>query len=160
MSRRLTIILVHGAYHQPEHFDSVATLLRDAGYDVTLPRLPSVGLPSDPGDALHLDAAAVQDALNEVVIHRGQDAVMVMHSYGGLAGTEGYGMFREASALEQGQGRVQRLVYLAAHGAVDKGSIFLPPDVKPPHLSFDVRLQPTTDGQGFTANHHLRTKAS
>lgn len=138
MSRRPTIILVHGAYHQPEHFDLVANYLKDAGFKVVRPRLPSVGMSSDPGGALHLDAGAVRDALHDEIVQQGNDAVLVMHSYGGLAGSEGYGMFQTGLAVAESPG-VRRLVYLAAHGAVGKGTVFIPEGVNPPHLSIDVR---------------------
>lgn len=136
-----TIVLVHGAFHQPEHFNGVASELRNAGFKVVTPRLPSVGLSSDPGSALHLDGAAVRDSLHDVIVERESDAVVVMHSYGGLAGTEGYGMFQEehSSSQDARSPRVRRLVYLAAHGAVEKGAMFVNLDAKPPHLSIDVR---------------------
>lgn len=137
MSQRPTIVLVHGAFHQPEHFDVVAKYLTEAGFQVVRPRLPSVGMTSDPGGALHLDAGAVRDALNEVIIQQGHDAILVMHSYGGLAGSEGYGMFQEGLAMAKSS-RVRRLVYLAAHGAVEKGTALLPEGANPPHLSIDV----------------------
>lgn len=137
MSPRPTIILVHGAYHQPEHFDVVAKHLDEAGFKVVRPRLPSVGMSSDPGGALHLDAGAVRDALHEEIIQQGNDVVLVMHSYGGLAGSKGYGMFQTGRAMAKSHG-VRRLVYLAAHGAVEKGTVFILEDVNPPHLSVDV----------------------
>lgn len=141
MSKKPTIVLVHGAFHQPEHFNTVTDLLRKTGYKVVLPRLPSVGLSSDPGGALHLDAAAVRDVINDAVVEQGEDVVLVMHSYGGLAGTEGYGMFREGatSAQTPESAQLRRLVYLAAHGAVEKGTVFKPQSLQLPHLSVDVR---------------------
>lgn len=139
MSQRPTIILVHGAYHQPEHFDVVTNYLNEAGFKVVRPRLPSVGMTSDPGDALHLDAGAVRDALHEEIVQQGNDVVLVMHSYGGLAGSEGYGMFQTGLGSAKSLG-VRRLVYLAAHGVVDKGFVFIPEDVNPPHLSINVRI--------------------
>ena len=140
MSQRPTIILVHGAFHQPEHFDEVAKHLNGSDFRVVRPRLPSVGMASDPGSALHLDAGTVRDALDEVVIQQRSDAVLVMHSYGGLAGSEGYGMFQEGLAVAPSaeSPQVRRLVYLAAHGPVERGTVFLPEDTRPPHLSIDV----------------------
>ena len=91
---------------------------------------------TDPGDALHLDAAAVRDVLLDLVVKQSKEVVLVMHSYGGLAGTEGYAMFCEDARTISG--KVIRLVYLAAHGAVEKGTVFLPAGVQLPHLQFDV----------------------
>lgn len=140
MARDPTVIIVHGAYHQPEHFNTVAAHLRDAGLEVVLPRLPSVGLTADPGGALHLDAAIIRDTLKEVIVDEGNDALLMMHSYGGLAGTEGFGMFQEEGYRTEGSpsAKVKRLVYLVAHGAVEKGHVHIPADVNPPHLVFDV----------------------
>lgn len=146
MSRKPTLILVHGAFHQPEHFDAIAEKLRTAGYSVVLPRLPSVGLSSDPGGALHLDAGAVRNALNSEITGRWNDVVLIMHSYGGLAGTEGYGMFQRSQpqAQEADSPRVRRLVYLAAHGPVGPGTPLLPPEgVLQPRFSVNVGCHPT-----------------
>lgn len=139
MSAKPTIILVHGAWHQPAHLDAVVNRLRDAGFETKAPKLPSVGISSDPGNALHLDAAAVRDALSEVIVHQGQDVVLVMHSYGGLAGTEGYGMFQESrkSGPTDSSAGVRRLVYLAAHGAIEKGTVHRS-DMNLPYLTIDV----------------------
>lgn len=144
MSRRPTIVIVHGAYHQPEHWHTVAAHLRDAGLKVVLPRLPSVGLSSDPGNALDLDTAAVRNALRGVVIDEGDDAVLVMHSYGGLAGNEGFGMFQEMDhhTRDSSSPQVQRLIYLVAHSAVEKGTILWPEDLDIPHIAVDVRSFP------------------
>lgn len=137
-----------------------------------IPRLPSFGLRSDPGDALHLDVAAVRDAIENVAGSHGQDAVIVMHSYGGLAGTECYGMFREAYPVLQdaASSQIRRLVYPAAHGAVEKGAVFKPSAVQLPHLSIDVRrsgslqlppskADPTTPDQGI-ATHIISSSVS
>ncbi|NEE39096.1 hypothetical protein G3M53_78580, partial [Streptomyces sp. SID7982] len=34
-----TVVLVHGLYHRPEHFDAVARGLRSAGVDAVAPEL-------------------------------------------------------------------------------------------------------------------------
>lgn len=160
MPKKPTIIIVHGAYHRPEHFDAVVGHLHAAGYETLLPRLPSVGLSSDPGGALHLDAAVVRDALKQVIVDNGRDAVLVMHSYGGVAGTEGYGMFREAhSPQDVDSAQVRRLVYLAAHGAHEKGIVHRPDAAQLPHISVDVRSTFSFPLE-HTANIERRTRAS
>lgn len=76
------IVLVHGAWHNPTHWDRVATPLRKGGYEVKAPQLPSVGVSKDPGGALSKDAETVADAIRTYT-SQGRDVVVVMHSYGG-----------------------------------------------------------------------------
>ncbi|MGW4363437.1 alpha/beta hydrolase [Streptomyces californicus] len=83
-----TVVLVHGLYHRPEHFDRVTELLRAGGVEVLVPELHR--------GSLAADTAAVQavvDALPE-------PPLLLGHSYGGsvITGVRGAG----------------RLVYLAA----------------------------------------------
>lgn len=77
------IVIVHGAWHSPVHWDNVIAPLRSVGYEVTAPQLPSVGILKDTDGALSKDATAVADAI-ETYTDRGRDVVVVMHSYGGV----------------------------------------------------------------------------
>src|SRR5436190_17281821 len=93
-----SILLVHGAWHGPWAWSKVAGPLRERGFDVHLVNLPSSGPdPSALGD-LYADAAAVREVLNGL---DGQ-ALVVAHSYGGVAVTEG----------AAGAGNVAHIVYL------------------------------------------------
>lgn len=80
---RPTIILVHGAYHSPSHFDKLASCLHRAGYEVEAVDLPSVGIEQDPGDALRRDTKAVLLAI-EKLTNEDKNVVVFMHSYGGV----------------------------------------------------------------------------
>lgn len=82
-SQQPAVLIVHGAFHVPQHFDHLASLLRRAGYQVDVPALPSVGVEQDPGNALELDAGFLFDRLEELVGGKGRDVVVLMHSYGG-----------------------------------------------------------------------------
>ncbi|WP_394816202.1 alpha/beta hydrolase [Streptomyces mooreae] len=81
-------VLVHGLYHQPEHFIQVAEGLRAAGVDVVAPELHR--------GSLAADTAAVQAAVDRLA----EPPLVLGHSYGGsvITGLRGVG----------------RLVYLAA----------------------------------------------
>jgi pimeloyl-ACP methyl ester carboxylesterase len=81
-------VLVHGLYHQPEHFIRVAGRLRAAGVDVVAPELHR--------GSLTADTAAVQAAVDM----QAEPPLVLGHSYGGsvITGLRGVG----------------RLVYLAA----------------------------------------------
>ncbi|GAB1742285.1 hypothetical protein NU219Hw_g7839t1 [Hortaea werneckii] len=73
MPSQPTVLIVPGAFHVPQHFDLLASLLRQAGYHVEVPALPSVGVEQDPGNALELDAGFLCDRLEELVC--GSEAV-------------------------------------------------------------------------------------
>ncbi|KAI7155812.1 hypothetical protein KC349_g6708 [Hortaea werneckii] len=72
-SQQPTVLIVHGAFHVPQHFDHLASLLQQAGYQVEVPALPSVGIEQDPGNALELDAGFLCEKLEVLVC--GSEAV-------------------------------------------------------------------------------------
>lgn len=78
-----TVLIVHGAFHVPQHFEHLPSLLQQAGYRVEVPALPSVGIEQDPGNALELDAGFLCDKIEELVVGEKRDVVVLMHSYGG-----------------------------------------------------------------------------
>jgi pimeloyl-ACP methyl ester carboxylesterase len=88
MEQRTEVILVHGLWHQPAHFDRLSDVLRRQGTTVHVPLLHR--------GSLAADSAAVQ----EVVDACADRPVVLGHSYGGSVIT--------------GLERVGHLVYLAA----------------------------------------------
>lgn len=88
MSQQPEVVLVHGLWHQPAHFDLLARDLRGQGVTVHVPRLHR--------GSLAADTAAVQSAVDGC-----REAPVVLgHSYGGSVIT--------------GLERVRHLVYVAA----------------------------------------------
>lgn len=80
-----TVVLVHGAWHTPAHYQSYADGLQAAGFTVHCPRLPT-----SHGDAkatLSEDAAHVRSVI-ESCVERGERVLLIMHSYGGIVGSE------------------------------------------------------------------------
>ncbi|MCS7483174.1 alpha/beta hydrolase [Umezawaea endophytica] len=65
------VVLVHGLYHQPAHFDALATILRAAGVQVAVPALHR--------GSLVADTRAVQAAVDALPT----PPVALGHSYGG-----------------------------------------------------------------------------
>ncbi|MFD9007631.1 MULTISPECIES: alpha/beta hydrolase [unclassified Streptomyces] len=65
------VVLVHGLYHDPLHFELVAQGLRSQGITVTVPELHR--------GSLHADTAAVQATINAMP----NPPVVLGHSYGG-----------------------------------------------------------------------------
>jgi len=90
-SAAASVLLVPGSWHGPWCYDDVAERLGREGVDVT-----AIALPSNGGVAgLADDAAAVRSALGEI----GEPAVVVGHSYGGIAVSEGAAGAAEAVGL-------------------------------------------------------------
>ncbi|KAL8372156.1 hypothetical protein RB595_001786 [Gaeumannomyces hyphopodioides] len=111
--------LVHGAWHGPFTFDLLRAELECRGYPTSVSALPSVGT-SDPDVGLYADGAAVRADL-EGLVDAGKEVVLVAHSYGGLAtsnGVEGLGV--QQRKADGKNGGVLSHVFLTAM-ALDPG---------------------------------------
>ena len=116
------VVIVHGAFHVPEHYEDLISELRAQEYPVKIPRLPSVGAETDSENGLEQDAETVATAIGELT-DAGNDMVALFHSYGGVPGTEAVATLREKSKLEspvRERGKILKLIYLAAF-VVPKG---------------------------------------
>ncbi len=101
----------------------MAKPLREAGFEVFSVRHQSIGIKKDPGGALQADAAALGRLMQQFT-GRGKDVILVMHSYGGISGSEAVAMAKEDKHTRVGAGQIRRLVYLAAH-VMNKGTSML-----------------------------------
>jgi pimeloyl-ACP methyl ester carboxylesterase len=97
---RTNLLLVHGAWHGSWCWDRVRPALEDAGFSPHTVDLPSHGDNTAALGGLHDDASAVRATAAGLP----DGVIVVAHSYGGAAVTEG---LAEAA-------NVGRLVYLAA----------------------------------------------
>ncbi|KAI0517536.1 catalytic protein [Xylaria bambusicola] len=89
-SSKPTLVLVQGSFQLPEVYYKLSDALRNAGYRVVQPSLPSLTDQDKPEFALKSltdDALAIRSKVQELVA-KGETVVMVMHSYGGLVGSE------------------------------------------------------------------------
>ncbi|KAJ5091386.1 alpha/beta-hydrolase [Penicillium alfredii] len=80
------ILFIPGAWHQGGIFEPVANILRAQGYQAEPITLPSVGgLTSTNAydDAEHICKTHLND-----LVAQGKEVILVMHSYGGIPGTE------------------------------------------------------------------------
>ncbi|GAA0481466.1 hypothetical protein Ade02nite_56860 [Paractinoplanes deccanensis] len=91
-----TILLVHGAWHQPAGWEKLARELHALGYATMAPALPSAG--TAPTGDVHDDAAVIRQAIDAI----DGPVVVVAHSYAGIPVTE-------AAA------GVRHIIYLAAY---------------------------------------------
>ena len=81
MSPQPTIILVHGAWHGSKNFALLTNHLREAGYEVVLPSLPSMWA-EDPSKITNLDPDI--DAVRKAILSalETNNVFLVAHSYG------------------------------------------------------------------------------
>jgi pimeloyl-ACP methyl ester carboxylesterase len=113
-----TIVLVHGAWHQPANYQTFIDALSSAGFSVHAPRLPSCSndYTTPPSVSLPEDVTAINTALKERV-NAGEEILLVMHSYGGLVGTDALtdDLLRATRAAKGQPGGVSHLLYQCAY---------------------------------------------
>ena len=103
------MLLVGGAWHTADDLRPLATVLAAAGYPALRLSLPSVGadLPkSDFGD----DVAVIRSTASQL-ISEGKRVLAVLHSYGGIFGTEALQGSKNTS--KDGTGVLVGLLYIA-----------------------------------------------
>ncbi|KAL2811561.1 alpha/beta-hydrolase [Aspergillus granulosus] len=114
-----TIVFIPGAWHSPEYYGAVRSLLEAKGYPTVGVDLPSVG-----GHATMKDDAAAIRAVTEKLAAQGTKIVLVMHSYGGIPGSESASALGWKQRQAAGEpGGIVALVYIAAYMLEEGGSI-------------------------------------
>lgn len=86
-----TILLVQGSFQIPQVYEKLVKGLEARGYPTIHPQLPScsnVDGPNFPQLSLVDDASAIRAELTRLIESEGRTVVVVMHSYGGLVGSE------------------------------------------------------------------------
>ncbi|KAE8376041.1 Alpha/beta hydrolase fold-1 [Aspergillus bertholletiae] len=84
---RPTILVIHGAWHHPEFYASFCKALEDLGCEVVCPRLPTCNDDVPPTKKLADDVALIRQTAQSL-LDEGKTVVAVMHSYGGVVGTD------------------------------------------------------------------------
>ncbi|KAI9662212.1 MAG: hypothetical protein M1821_008378 [Bathelium mastoideum] len=85
-SAQSAVLLVHGAWHLPEHYARLGKAITDAGFLVIIPRLPSMNGDKPPTKGLVDDIAAIKKEASDLV-EKGHPLLVLCHSYGGIVGT-------------------------------------------------------------------------
>ncbi|KAG6356439.1 hypothetical protein INS49_015827 [Diaporthe citri] len=75
------ILLVHGAFYQPVHYQEVLDQLRDRGFTVEAPALPTTG--TNP-ELTYVDDVEVINETLLPILDAGREVIMVAHSSGTL----------------------------------------------------------------------------
>jgi pimeloyl-ACP methyl ester carboxylesterase len=109
-----TILIIHGAWHHPAYFKDLNQQLQDHGYGVACPHLPTCSNDVPPKKLFKDDVAIVRDIATSLA-DDGKEIVVLMHSYGGMVGTDALYDMSVSSRAEAGlKGGVKRLVYMCA----------------------------------------------
>ncbi|KAK4935204.1 hypothetical protein LTR10_023704 [Elasticomyces elasticus] len=113
MSTKPVIYMLHGAWHSPAYFVTVKSKIESEGYTMMCPQVPTSGA-VPPTKTLYEDANFVRGEM-ERLIEQGQDVVLVMHSYGGVVGTQAAAGLGKAERQKKGQkGGIVHLFYACA----------------------------------------------
>ncbi|KAF6221587.1 hypothetical protein HO133_001553 [Letharia lupina] len=73
------IVLVHGAWHVPEHYSDFIQQLQQAGFEVVCPRLPTCDETKRLTADLFSDARVVRSHVNSL-IDKSREVIMLLHS--------------------------------------------------------------------------------
>ncbi|KIX92919.1 uncharacterized protein Z520_11395 [Fonsecaea multimorphosa CBS 102226] len=113
MSPKPVIFILHGAWHGPAHFEPVKSRFEALGFTMLCPQQPSTGA-VPPTRTLYDDAAHVRAELEQLV-EQGKEVLLVMHSYGGMVGTQAAAGLGKAERMKGAQkGGIVRLFYACA----------------------------------------------
>ncbi|KAL2427080.1 hypothetical protein ABEF95_008073 [Exophiala dermatitidis] len=113
MTVKSLIYVLHGSWHGPAFFDPVKAKLEGRGYTVVCPQQPSTGA-TPPTKTMYDDVEFVRGEL-EHLADQGHDILLVMHSYGGVVGTQAAAGLGKTERQKKGQeGGIVRLFYTCA----------------------------------------------
>lgn len=114
-SKKPTILLIPGSFHPPSLWKGIQDPLHKAGYRTsTLPLLSNDQLPETKENITELEAEAIHGHV-ATLLDSGEDVLVVMHSYGGVPGTQGMkGLSKDERRKAGKPGGVVGLVYLCA----------------------------------------------
>jgi pimeloyl-ACP methyl ester carboxylesterase len=114
-SHNPTIVIISGAWHVPESYSQLTNALKSSGYEVLVPRLPSMNGERPPTANLASDTEAIREFVKDL-IKKGCNVAALMHSYGGQVGTNALnGLGRDGKSAG-----VSQLIYMTAF-AQDQG---------------------------------------
>ena len=135
-SSRPAFVFVHGAWHGAQAWERITKPLEAAGHRCVAVSLPSVGAKVALED-FQPDVQAVRTALLNVLDKDHQDCILVMHSYGGLPGTEAARELAKTARFVAGEhtpNGVVRLVYVTSFALTEGQSLASwerPPELGP-----------------------------
>lgn len=113
-SKGPTLVWVPGLMHTPAHHQTTIEALRQESIPsvaVSLPNSSPEAATAKPYD----DLKAVRATLTDLIENRGEDVVVIAHSYGGVPACQAVTGLERTTRLKNGQmGGVVRIIFLAA----------------------------------------------
>lgn len=110
-----TIILIPASFTPASFYANVVDQLRETGFEVIIHTLPSASRKPPQNAATLAEDAKFFGDIAEQVADQGKDFAFVMHSYGGIVGSEASrGLTKKERRAVGKQGGLIRLVYLTA----------------------------------------------
>ncbi|KAK0932576.1 hypothetical protein LTR29_015854 [Friedmanniomyces endolithicus] len=119
-----TLVLVHGSWHCPEHYDLLIPALSHLGYRSAAVSLPSTQSAEDPPHTFADDTAAVREVVLRE-LDQGNNVVVISHSYGGCPANNALeGLDRKSRTAAGHETAVNALVFIAAIPIAVGGTMF------------------------------------
>ncbi|KAF2876519.1 catalytic protein [Massariosphaeria phaeospora] len=113
-----TLAIIQGSFQTPLFYQAFHSQLQSQGFETVHPELPSCNpsAPDHPSKTLTDDARAVHAVLTRLVEEESKPVVVIMHSYGGLVGSEAIpqSLTYTSRKAEGKAGGVLHLFYCAA----------------------------------------------
>lgn len=114
------VLIITGAWHVPQHYHLLVQRLEKLGYDVDCPCHPTNNNATPPDKTFDDDVQQIRNiALG--YLDQGRDVVAVMHSYGGVVGSNALSDLDESH--RKGKASVIALLYMAAFIPLEKESL-------------------------------------
>ena len=112
MSSKPRILFVTGAWHDSTYLSATCASLKSKGYPITCPTLPSFA--ASPHISMRDDADHIRVLLDEC-LRKGENVLVVAHSYGGVVATQAIlpCHSRRARSVSGLPGGVIRIFYVA-----------------------------------------------
>ena len=113
-SEKPVILIAHGSWHTPDHYQSLKDTLQSHGFNTYCPLQPSVG--KLPPIGLMEDAEMIRAELDRLINVESKDVIVIAHSYGGIVTTQAVTkeLGKKARQSEGKDGGVIRIVYMCA----------------------------------------------
>ncbi|OAL30625.1 hypothetical protein AYO22_01477 [Fonsecaea multimorphosa] len=142
------IVIVPASFSPPSLYSEVVVALGSYGYETVVIHLPSVGNRSPLPASTMADDAAYIKSLTTKLADEGKEIILVMHSYGGICGTESTkGVTMAERAQSQLKGGIVRLFYISSPVPSLGGSITTQMgDKMPEFITIDVSISLTAFG--------------
>ncbi|KAM5435559.1 hypothetical protein McanCB56680_005946 [Microsporum canis] len=108
------LLIIHGAWQHPAYYQTFIQVLQSRGYETYCPRLPSCGGQIPPTKSLEDDVRFIRKIAAELT-DAGRLVDVIMHSYGGIVGTDALCGFGINDRFKRGTvGGIRNLIYLTS----------------------------------------------